>query len=68
MCRFISRPIRLKMRKFSGKVLEKIKTYILYSVTFFSPENRAVYEDVEKYGGARRATDDIMRRMCFACR
>ena len=26
------------------KVVQKIKTHILCSITFFSPENRAVYE------------------------
>jgi hypothetical protein len=35
------------------KVVDKIKTYILCSVTF-SPEN------VEKYGRAKHATDDNM--------
>jgi hypothetical protein len=40
--------------------------------TFFfqnpSSENRAVYENVEKYGRARQASDDtIIRRMRFAC-
>jgi hypothetical protein len=35
----------------------------------FFPENRAVYENVEKYGTAGQATDDnIIRRMRFACR
>ena len=29
---------------FQTKVVERIKTHILRSVTFFSPENRAVYE------------------------
>ena len=35
----------------------------MYSATFF-PENHAVYDNVEKYGRARQATDDnIVRRM-----
>jgi hypothetical protein len=29
---------------FPTKFVEKIKTHILFSVTFFAPENRAVYE------------------------
>jgi len=33
----------LEWEMFQTKVVEKIKTHILYSVTFF-PENRAVYE------------------------
>jgi len=41
----ISRSIFLRMRNVSDKVVEKIKTHILCSITFFfSPENRAVYE------------------------
>jgi len=31
------------MQNVSDKVVERIKTHILYSITFF-PENRAVYE------------------------
>ena len=35
---------------FQTKAVEKIKTHILCSVTFFPPENRAVYEIMwEKY-------------------
>ena len=30
-------------------------------------ENRNTHEDVEKYGGAREATDNILGRMRFAC-
>jgi hypothetical protein len=39
------------------KVVEKIRTHILWSITF--SENRAVYEMMwKKYGGARQGTDD----------
>jgi hypothetical protein len=38
----ISRCILLRMRSVSDKVVEKIKTHILYSIAF--SENRAVYE------------------------
>ena len=31
---------------FQAKVVEEIKTHILLSITFFSPENRAVYYTV----------------------
>jgi len=34
--------VLLSMRNVTGKFVEKIKTHILYSITFF--ENRAVYE------------------------
>jgi len=34
----------LALETFQSKVVEKIKTHILCSVTFFFPENRAVYE------------------------
>ena len=34
---------------------------------FFPPENHAFYDNVEKHGRAGYATDDIIRRMCFAC-
>jgi len=34
----------LELKIFQTKAVEKIKTCILYSVTFFSFENRAVYE------------------------
>jgi hypothetical protein len=63
----ISRQILLSLRNVSDKVVEKTKTRILHSVTFFS-ENRAVYEiNIEKYGTARQATDDnIIRRMHYS--
>jgi hypothetical protein len=44
---------------FQIKVVEKIKTHILYSVAF--PENCAIYEMMsKKYGGNRKAADDNM--------
>ena len=50
---------------FQTKVVEKIKTRILYLVTFF-PVNH-LWDNVEKCGAARRATDDnIIRRMPIA--
>ena len=52
------------------KVVEKIKTHILYSGTFFLFENRVVYENnMEKYGTDGQATDgNIIWRMRLACR
>jgi hypothetical protein len=57
-------------KMFQIKVVEKIKTHSLCSVTPPpAPENRAVYEMTwEKYGRARQVTDNnIIRRMRFAC-
>jgi hypothetical protein len=48
------------------KFVEKIKTHILYPATFFR-KSRRLWNNVEKYGGAREATNDnIIRRMRFA--
>jgi len=49
--------------------LEKIKTNILRSVTFFlSPENRAAHEIMsKKYGRPGQASDDVIWRMRIAC-
>ena len=53
---------------FQTKVVEKIKTHILCSVTFFFLENRAVYEKMWKNMVVRQATvDNIVRRMPIAC-
>jgi hypothetical protein len=52
---------------FQKIVLEKIKTHILRSKTFFRKSCR-LWDNVEKFGRARQATDDnIIRRMRFAC-
>ena len=52
---------------FQTKVVEKIKTHILCSITFFRKSLRFC-DNVEKYCKARHATDDsITRRMRFAC-
>ena len=52
---------------FSIKVVEKIKTHILCSITFFLKLSR-LRDNVEKYGGAREVTDDnIIWRMRIAC-
>jgi len=47
------------MRNVSTKVVETIKTHILYAITFFS-ENRAFLRYVEKYCTDGQATDDNM--------
>ena len=55
------------MKMFQAKVVEKIKTHILCSIMFFRKWFH-LSDNMEKYGGARQATDDnIIRRMRFAC-
>jgi hypothetical protein len=57
----------LEWEKFQKKVLEKIKTHILYSITF-SRKSCRLWDNVEKYGSAGQAADDnIIRRMRIAC-
>jgi hypothetical protein len=52
---------------FQTKLVEKIKTHLLCSVTFFRKLHH-LWDNVEKYGTARQATDDnIIWRMHFAC-
>jgi hypothetical protein len=52
---------------FQTKVVQKIKTHILRSITF-SRKSCRLRDNVEKYGTARLATDgNIIRRMRFAC-
>jgi hypothetical protein len=53
----------LEWEMFQTKVVEKIKTHILCSITFFWKS-----DNVEKYGRARQAKDDnIIQCMCFGC-
>jgi hypothetical protein len=42
----------LEWEMVSTKVVKKIKTHILWSITFF-PESRRLWDNVEKCGGAR---------------
>jgi hypothetical protein len=45
---------------FQAKIVDEIKTHILYSITFFF-ENHSVYEIMwKKYSRAGQATDDSM--------
>ena len=58
----------LEWEMFYTKVVQKIKTHILCSVTSFTWKSCRLWDDVEKRGGAREATEDnIIRRMPFAC-
>jgi hypothetical protein len=62
-----SRWILLRMKNISEKVIEKIKTHILCSITFFR-KSRRLCDSVEKYGRAKQVRDDnVIRLMRFAC-
>jgi hypothetical protein len=64
----VSRWNLLTMRNVSGKCVEKLKTHICYSVTFFFRKSCRLSDNVEKHGRTRRATyDSILRRMHVAC-
>jgi len=52
---------------FQTKVVEEIKTHILFSVTFFSLENRAVYEIRWKNIESRMGPQMRIWRMHIAC-
>jgi hypothetical protein len=63
----ISRSIFLRTRNVSKKVVEKIKTHILCSVSF-SRKWCLLCDNVENYSTARQVTDDnIILFMRFAC-
>jgi hypothetical protein len=53
----ISRSVHLRMRNVSDKVVQKIKTYVLFSRTCFRKSCR-ILNSVEKYCRAGQATDD----------
>jgi len=45
----ISRSILLRMRHVSDKIVKKIKTHVLCSVTFFFRKSCRLLDNVEKY-------------------
>jgi len=45
-------------------VTEKMKTHILGSITFFLRKSCHLWDNVEKFSRARRATDDNMVHAC----
>ena len=49
---------------FQAKVVDKTRTHVLCLITFFSSENRAVYEDVG-HGRAGEAADDNREHALF---
>jgi len=63
----ISRSFLLRTRNVSDKCVEKVKTHILFSVTYFSPENRAVYEITWKNILEPGRPQVITRHMRIAC-
>jgi hypothetical protein len=53
---------------FQTEIAEKIKTHILYLVTFSSLKSCRLWNNVEKYGTVGQATDgNTMQRMRIAC-
>jgi hypothetical protein len=52
---------------FQAKVVEEIKTHILCSVTFFSFENRSIYEKMLKNIVERGRPQMTIWRMRIAC-
>jgi hypothetical protein len=56
----------LEWEMFQTKVVEKIKTHILYSITFFRKSFR-LWDNVEKCRDRQATDDNIIRRMRFAC-
>jgi hypothetical protein len=65
----ISRSFLLRMKNVSGKIVEKVKTHILGSITGFQKSCR-LWDNVEKKNSrAGQATDgNILRNMRIACR
>jgi len=60
--------IYLIMRNTSSRFVDKIKTCILYSVTFFRISCH-LWDNVQKHGRARQAKDgNIIQRMRCGCR
>jgi len=50
----------LEWDSFQTKVVEKIQTHILCSITFFFQKSCSLWINVEKYCRAGQATDDNM--------
>ena len=47
----------LQLEVFQTNIVDKIKTHVLYSVSFF-PKTVSLWDNVEKYVIATQATDD----------
>jgi len=55
--------IFLEWKIFQTKLVDKLETHILSSITFF--EIRAIWDNVEKYCRAGQATDDMAHAHCM---
>jgi hypothetical protein len=56
----------LELKVFQIKAVEKIKTHILCPITFFFfRKSCRLWDNVEKYGGAREAGNDNMATRCM---
>ena len=53
----------IEWEMFQTKVIKKIKTHILCSITFYRKSYR-LWDNVEKYCRAGQTTDDMMRAHC----
>ena len=53
------------MRNASDKVVEKIKTFTLYAIIFFSQKSRHLRDNVENNVGARETTNDNIANKCY---
>jgi HKD family nuclease len=62
-----SRSVLLRMRNVSEIVVEKIKTHILCSITFFFSENCAFYEIMWKNSAQLGRPQTTIWRMRTAC-
>ena len=54
----VSQWILLRMRNLSNKFVEKMKTHFIFN-NFFFRKSRCLWDNVEKRGGAREATNDV---------
>jgi len=59
--------IILGMRNVTRKSCGENKAHFMYNNSFFFRKSCRLWDNVEKYGTDREATDDIMRRICAAC-
>jgi hypothetical protein len=58
----------LEWEMFQAKIVNKIETHILCSITFLSRKSCHLRDNVEKYDRAGQATNDnVIRRKRFAC-
>ena len=53
---------------FQVRVVDKIKTHILYSVTFSPLKSCRLWDNVEKYGGARDDADNMASKRVILCK